>query len=147
MLFPSHSITPCGEINFLAPCGGSSSLATSKMKQVCKAFLPSHNINPMESHSPTIHKKSDGYAVAFNRCRIAAHQNYSLFTAPNIRFRALKKNREDFTISHLIKRRGRLWGNRRFLPHQSEAAASGNPPAGVRRKPVCGHGPWGVWGK
>lgn len=57
MLFPSHSITPCGEINSLAPCGGSSSLATSKMKQVCKAFLPSHNINPIESHSPTIHKK------------------------------------------------------------------------------------------
>ena len=126
MLFPSHSITPCGEINSLAPCGGSSSLATSKMKQVCKAFLPSHNINPMENHSPTIHKKSDGYAVAFNRCRIAAHQNYSLFTAPNSRFRALKKNREDFTISHLIKRRGRLWGNRRFLPHLSEAPAQRN---------------------
>ena len=70
---------PAGKSILWLPARGSSSLATSKMKQVCKAFLPSHNINPMESHSPTIHKKSDGYAVAFNRCRIAAHQNYSLF--------------------------------------------------------------------
>ena len=49
---------PVGKSILWLPAGGSSSLATSKMKQVCKAFLPSHNINPMESHSPAIRKKA-----------------------------------------------------------------------------------------
>ena len=114
MLFPSHSITPCGEINSLAPCGGSSSLATSKMKQVCKAFLPSHNINPMKGHSRNT-QKSDGIAVAFNRCRKAAHQNYSLFTLPySLRkaaaFGHSRKAEETLPSPASLKGGGRLWG-------------------------------------
>ena len=123
---------PVGKSILWLPAGGSSSLATSKMKQVCKAFLPSHNINPMESHSPTIRKK----ATAMPSLSIGAAKRHtetilsSLFPIHCAKqpLSGTQENQGDLTISRLIKRRGAFVGGTfGSLPHLSGAPAQRNP--------------------
>ena len=117
---------PVGKSILWLPAGGSSSLATSKMKQVCKAFLPSHNINPMESHSPAIRKK----ATAMPSLLIGAAKRHtktilsSLFPIHCAKqpLSGTQENQGDLTISRLIKRRGAFVGGTfGSLPHLSAA--------------------------
>lgn len=79
MLFPSHSITPCGEINSLAPCEGKQFPGNLEDETGMQSLFALSQHQPYGESLPYNTQKSDGYAVAFNRCRIAAHQNYSLF--------------------------------------------------------------------
>ena len=115
MLFPSHSITPCGEINSLAPCEGKQFPGNLEDETGMQSLFALSQHQPYGESLPYNTQKKRRLCRRFQSVPHCSTPKLfsircSLFTAPNSRFRALKKNREDFTISHLIKRRGRLWG-------------------------------------